>query len=289
MRQISSDGTRRKLLKGGRACRKMQLKQAIHKKPTNKPEKRSSTTTPEETLVVSNSDDDHQEKVSNSAKDIVFGNPIRDRYIRNQQKINYPKTWSGWKEVFRKTKDTYLWTFEGFLLPVKKRDEHGNVIPDDKINEDEDDADEKTTMKEKATDAANQMAGNLQKNISTIQQEAPKLVKMGQDVTGISSREELRAWVGEQLKLGTACLTEFMKGYRAGRDDEVDKMLHEYFKDLDEEKNDTTTNAVDGAQTESGDTDTRSPKQRRLWGRKERRRAKGMSSKIGTTSLGANE
>ena len=109
---------------------------------------------------------------------------------------------------------------------------------------------------------------------------------MGQDATGISSREELRAWVGEQLKLATACLTEFMKGYRSGRDDEVDKMLHEYFKDLDEQKNDTTTNA---AETESEDTDTRSTKQRRLWGRKERRRAKAMNSKIGTTSLGTNE
>eukprot|EP00577_Skeletonema_sp_RCC1716_P025367 CAMPEP_0113433902 /NCGR_PEP_ID=MMETSP0013_2-20120614/35250_1 /TAXON_ID=2843 ORGANISM="Skeletonema costatum, Strain 1716" /NCGR_SAMPLE_ID=MMETSP0013_2 /ASSEMBLY_ACC=CAM_ASM_000158 /LENGTH=185 /DNA_ID=CAMNT_0000323761 /DNA_START=514 /DNA_END=1069 /DNA_ORIENTATION=+ /assembly_acc=CAM_ASM_000158 len=143
---------------------------------------------------------------------------------------------------------------EGFLLPVKKRDEHGNIIPDDEVNADEDDdADEKTTMKEKATDAANQMAGNLQKNISTIQEEAPKLIQMGQQATGISSREELRAWVGEQLKLGTACLTEFMKGYRSGRDDEVDKMLHEYFKDLDEEEPDTTTNAADVAHTESDD------------------------------------
>ena len=175
-------------------------------------------------------------------------------------------------------------TFEGFLLPKKKRDEHGNIIPDDEVNED--DTDEETTMKEKASDAANQMAGNLQKNMSTIKEEAPKLLKMGQDATGISSREELRAWVGEQLKLATACLTEFMKGYRSGRDDEVDKMLHEYFKELDEQKNDTTTNA---AETESEDTDTRSTKQRRLWGRIERRRAKAMNSKIGTTSLGTNE
>ena len=285
MRQVSSDGARRKLLKGGRVHRKMQLKQATHKTSAIKPEKTIRSTTSPETLDDSNSENGHKEEISNSAKDILFGNPIRDRYIRNQQKINYPKTWSGWKDIFRRTKDTYLMTFEGFLLPKKKRDEHGNIIPDDRVNEDEDDADEETTMKEKATDAANQMAGNLQKNMSTIKEEAPKLLKMGQEATGISSREELRAWVGEQLKLATACLTEFMKGYRTGRDDEVDNMLHEYFKDLDQEKNDTTTSAVDVAQTEAEDTDTRSPKQRRLWGRKERRRAKAMNSKIGAASL----
>ena len=138
------------------------------------------------------------------------------------------------------------------------------------------------------------MAGNLQKNISTIQQEAPKLVQMGQQVTGISSREELRAWVGAQLKLGTACLTEFMKGYRSGRDDEVDKMLHEYFKDLDEDKIEISTNhAVDEIQNNVSDgdnTNTRSPKRKRRWlGRKERRHAKAMSSRLGATSLGTNE
>ncbi|KAK1745167.1 hypothetical protein QTG54_004458 [Skeletonema marinoi] len=287
--QISSDNTSRKLLKVGRARRKMQLKQATHKQSASKPEERKNPVTPpQEALVDSISDEAPYEKITNSPKNILLGvpmgNPIRERYIRNQQKINYPKTWSGWKDVFRRTKDTYLWTHEGFLLPVKKRDEHGNIIPDDEVNADEDDdADEKTTMKEKATDAANQMAGNLQKNISTIQEEAPKLIQMGQQATGISSREELRAWVGEQLKLGTACLTEFMKGYRSGRDDEVDKMLHEYFKDLDEEEPDTTANAADVAQTES---DTR---QRRLWGRKERRRAKAKSRRIDTKSLGVNE
>ncbi len=297
MRQMSSsEVARRKVLKIGRAHRKMQLKQATHKKSAGKSENSKPTKPPEETLAESKADDGHQETISNSPKDNSFGvpigNPLRERYIRSQQKINYPKTWGGWKEIFRRTKDTYLMTFEGFLLPEKKRDENGNIIPDDEVKAEEDDADGITTMKEKATDAANQISENVQKNISTIQQEAPKLIEMGQQVTGISSREELRAWVSDQLKLGTACLTEFMKGYRSGRDDEVDKMLHEYFKDLDEEKNDTTTiTAIDGTSTESenNDTDTKSPKQRRLWGRKERRRAKAMSSKIGAAPLGANE
>jgi hypothetical protein len=36
------------------------------------------------------------------------------------------------------------------------------------------------------------------------------------------------------LRLANECVTEFMKGYRLGRDDEVDKMLTQYFQELDE-------------------------------------------------------
>lgn len=291
-RYMSSDDdvARHKLLKCGRARRKMHLKRSIQREKNI-----NSVTTPKEENIRPSIANDGQEKKSNSPSEILFGipmgNPLKERYIRSRQKIIYPKTWSGWKEVFRKTKDTYLWTFEGFLLPEKKRDEHGNIIPVNEDDIDDEDIDEKTTMKDKAKDAANKMADNLQKNISTIQQEAPKFIQMGQQATGISSREELREWIGQQLKLGTDCLTEFMKGYRSGRDDEVDKMLHEYFKELDEQKETETAthnNAFEGQTNESNDVT--SPKQeRRLWGRKERRRAKAMSNKAESSSLGITE
>ena len=256
----------------------MILKQSIYNESANNPESISDLVEPPDEAnaksIRNESDYNHND---DSPKDTLFGvpmgNPLRDRYIRSQQKINYPKTMSGWKDVFRRTKDTYLWTFEGFLLPKKKRDENGNIIPEEEVVDEEEE--KNATIKDKAKDTANQMAGNLQNNISTIQQEAPKIVEMGHQVTGISSREELREWVGEQLKLGTACLTAFMRGYRKGRDDEVDRMLHEYFNDFDEGKKETATNDVDEAQKESGNgTPPRSTKQRRLWGRVERRRIK---------------
>lgn len=286
---LGSDGSRRKLLNCGRARRKLLLKQAqaTHKVKYEDSINSATATDTDRKTIPSPSNDDEQENntSSKSPSEILFGapmsNPIRERYIRSQQKINYPKTWSGWKEIFRKTKDIYVASFEGFLLPVKKRDENGNIIAENGLDTEEEDGDEKTTMKDQAKDAANEIANNVQKNIFTIQQEAPKLLKMGQQVTGISSKVELRAWVGEQLKLATACLTEFMKGYRSGRDDEVDKMLHEYFKDLDDQKEMTSesTNAVEEQQSESGDDKSRKRQERRLWGRKERRRTKAISNK----------
>lgn len=229
-----------------------------------------------------------------STSEILFGapmmgsNPIRDRYLR--PKVKFPRTLSGWKTVLANTWKTYLWTFEGFLLPEKKRDEDGNVIVEPEQNGTDDDEDSNTTkdtLKDKATDAANQISHNVQKNLSTIQKTSPQILQMGQQLTGISTKEELKAWVGEQLKLGTECLSEFMKGYRVGRDDEVDKMLHEYFKDLDEKEpesakvnnlqdsSSTGANGSDGNDISiTGETKIR---ERRLWGRRERRRMKSMA------------
>ena len=62
---------------------------------------------------------------------IPIGNPIRDRYIRSQQKVIYPKTLAGWRTVLEQTRETYLWTFEGFLIKEKRRDANGNVIPEE--------------------------------------------------------------------------------------------------------------------------------------------------------------
>ncbi|KAL3798402.1 hypothetical protein HJC23_005055 [Cyclotella cryptica] len=146
----------------------------------------------------------------------------------------------------------------------------------------------KKRSKEKAADAANQISQNVQKNISTIQQEAPKLLSTAQKLTGISTREELREWVSEQLKLGTECLSMFMKGYREGRDEEVDKMLHEYFKELDQDKGNEilTKEGSESIEKESIDRsghDIGSESkvvQKRPWGRKERRRFKATGQQI---------
>ena len=231
-------GDRRRALKSGRVRRKRKLK-----REEESIEKDDTTTT---TIHKNNVDDGTKDTTKNAHDDDILkdykrdddtmifgiripGNPIRERYIESQRKINYPKTWSGWKTVMKRTWDTYLWTFEGFLLAEKKRDADGNIIPDDTKEESDDDKEEDKTLQDKATDAAEQISQNVQKNISTIKEEAPKLVQMGQQLTGISTREELREWVSEQLKLGTTCLSEFMKGYKKGRDQEIDRMLHEYF------------------------------------------------------------
>jgi hypothetical protein len=98
---------------------------------------------------------------------------------------------------------------------------------------------------------------------------------LGQEITGASTKEDLKVWVGDMLKLGTACLTEFMSGYRKGRDEEIDRMLHEYFKELDEEKKGPDDDDDDAAEVdEVGVAAQRRMRGKRSWGRSERRRLK---------------
>ena len=240
---------------------------------------------------------------SNTLFGIPIGNPIRDRYIRSQQKVIYPKTLAGWRTVFRQTWETYLWTFEGFLIKEKRRDADGNVIPEEEeiCTDEREGSDERPrgegsgrgggdkSLRDKANDAAGTIAENVTKNIITITHETPKLVKLGQEITGASTKEDLKVWVGDMLKLGTACLTEFMSGYRRGRDEEIDRMLHEYFKELDEEKKgpDDAVDPADSGEGESKEDEVGVVAQRRMrgtrsWGRSERRRLKALADRVKT-------
>ena len=221
-----------------------------------------------------------------------FGNPIRERYLRSLQPINYPKSIHGWRSLFRKSWEKYTWTFEGFLLKEKKRDEYGNVIQrkeGEDTNDEELEVNDTKSLRAAATDAASGIANNVQQNITTLQQEAPHILRMGQQVTGISTKEELREWVRDQLKLGTACLTEFMAGYRKGRDEEIDRMLHAYFNELegdntkevqhiggDENRNNNESSSLD---EKASEIQQHRMSGKRAWGRSERRRLKELSNR----------
>jgi hypothetical protein len=221
-----------------------------------------------------------------------LGNPIRERYIRSLQKIHYPKTIHGWRALFRKSWEKYMWTFEGFLLKEKKRDEYGNVIrrkEGEETNDEESEVNDTKSLRDAATDVASGIANNVQQNITTLQKEAPQILRMGQQVTGISTKEELREWIRDQLKLGTACLTEFMAGYRKGRDEEIDRMLHAYFNELDGD-NTKEVKHIGGDENrnnnESGSLDEKASEiqqhrmsGKRAWGRSERRRLKELSNR----------
>ena len=264
----------------GRIRRKRKLRQQLSSTSVDDIDKNEKI---ENDDVSQSADDNHP---VNDNKNIpkeaqLTGNLLRDRYILSQRPIKYPKTLKGWKDIFNTVWDKYLWTFEGFLLEEKsKRDKHGNILP--KKETDDDDSNEKNkSLQDKATDAANDVASNVQKNISTMKEEAPKIIQLGQQITGVTTKEELREWVGEQLKLGTACLAEFMKGYRKGRDDEVDRMLHQYFKDEEKSQadggNDNKVNSAD-------DYTKQQMKQKRSWGRRERRRQKQSNTSKSATS-----
>lgn len=194
----------------------------------------------------------------------LFGRPLSNPAGYQPVVYKYPKTLEGWRNVLNATWKDYIWTWGGFFTSEEKEKDRENESSGGKDGE---------SASNVLRDKADQVADNVRKNVQTLQEETPKLIEMGKNLTGITTKEELRAWVGEQLKLATDCLTQFMKGYRTGRDDEVDRMLHEYFKDMDAD--DTQGNS---AAAENGE-DPSTTKAARLWGRKGRRKLKAIANK----------
>lgn len=97
-----------------------------------------------------------------------------------------------------------------------------------------------------------QVEDNVQKNAQFVRENAQELLQHTQDRTGIRSTEDLKELAAEWMKLATECLKEFMAGYRKGRDDEIDKMLHEYFQD--EEKEESKAKVNEGSQGDAPKT-----------------------------------
>jgi hypothetical protein len=90
-----------------------------------------------------------------------------------------------------------------------------------------------TTKTNSTTDPAatiTSITDNATRNITLIRKDAQSVLAATQDQTGVHSMEDLKAIAAEMMKLATDCIKEFMAGYRQGRDDEIEKMLHEYFQ-----------------------------------------------------------
>jgi len=78
---------------------------------------------------------------------------------------------------------------------------------------------------------------NVRRNAQFIQEESEKIRKEVRERTGINSTEDLKRVAADMMRLASECVKEFMAGYRKGRDDEVEKMLTQYFQGLEEQAN----------------------------------------------------
>ena len=76
---------------------------------------------------------------------------------------------------------------------------------------------------------------NFSRNSEALREEAQELGKELSKRSGIKNQEDLKNIATEIMKLATECLKEFMAGYRQGRDQEVEKMIHEYFQEEEQE------------------------------------------------------
>lgn len=128
-------------------------------------------------------------------------------------------------ELMRLAWADYKFTWVGFFNQNRKdkaineeelRDENGVFIDTEKLLE-----------KQK------ELRNNVDRNVETIKEGGGAVLDEMKEITGIHNNRDLKKWAMEQLKLANECVGDFMKGYREGRDEEVDKMMNEYFKDID--------------------------------------------------------
>lgn len=146
-----------------------------------------------------------------------------------EERIRLPRSISGWRSAFSNAWRDYSSTWEGFF---------GSEQQDDSKKEESMEKDAKVEMEDMVECQKKVVRGNVERNVAFVKEEGPKFMRFLQDETKIYTTEDLKSWAGEQLKLATKCVQEFMAGYRSGRDGELDKMLNEYFKEEGDGKGD---------------------------------------------------
>ena len=172
------------------------------------------------------------EAKSDSVYKILMG---RERPDPSEEKFfpPLPRTFGGWKRVFVGT-----WTMYRDTWPKKKDKDILEDSTNKKGKEDGSgysiDSIDVSGFQEQRDQIRKQTVDNLGQNLNTLHQEGSNFIESAKEQTGIRNKEDLRKWASDQMKLATECLTEFMAGYRAGRDEEIDNMLHKYFKELDD-------------------------------------------------------
>ena len=202
----------------------------------------------------SDNDNEHDEEVgedgeeddgpSDSLYKILTGRPQpnpEDYAGEPKRAYEIPKTIEGWKTVLRKTWDQYYDTFEGWETAEEREEREREerrakgIADEDMIDEEEEDVVYEIEIDEDAVKRKQrEITDNFGRNVNVLSSTGQDLLQQAKDKTGIRTKEDLQRWAGDQMKLMTACLSEFMGGYREGRDEEVDRMLNEYFKELDE-------------------------------------------------------
>lgn len=147
--------------------------------------------------------------------------------VPEEHKIHWPKSLSQWRAAIASAWSDYKWTWDGFTTS------RGFLVEDNPTEANSETGD----MNDKAREAGEVVAANATRNAKLLKVEAESLGKEIRDRTGINTKEDLQKMAAEAMKLFSNCVKEFMSGYRKGRDDEVEKMLTQYFQEMEQEAN----------------------------------------------------
>ena len=164
-----------------------------------------------------------------TVQDILWPSPYRMRGEK-EPSIEWPKDYEEWKLAWREGWAMYKWTWRGFTSS------RGFIVVDelDKVESEKKEAEE-TIVNVGAT--TEEVTAQAKANAEFLKGEALSLKQTVQEHTGIHSKEDLRKSAAEMMRLASECVSEFMKGYRKGRDDEVERMVTQYFEEFQKEMN----------------------------------------------------
>lgn len=156
--------------------------------------------------------------------DILWPNPFKDE--EPIDKFKWPTSPAVWRRAFKMAWKEYTASWEGYFTS------RGFVV------EDKEDLEKRQKEQQDAINEKREIIqDNIRNNTQFLKEESEKLRTELRDRTGIHSKEDLRKFAADMMRLATNCVNEFMSGYRKGRDDEVEKMLTQYFQELEEEAN----------------------------------------------------
>lgn len=196
----------------GRARRRRQLEHRLHQR---KKPKQASANMAKNAI---------EEVDTRSVTDILFPRPNYGPEPEREP-LQWPTSFSGWIQVLKEAWRLYRSTWDGFWTS------RGFLVEDQATGSDL----SREKLEEAAKLKSEELKNNVKRNVEFVKTEAEKLQTQVREQTGINNVEDMKRVAGDMLRLASDCVKEFMAGYRKGRDDEVQKMLTQYFQELENE------------------------------------------------------
>ena len=148
-----------------------------------------------------------------------------DPEFERQQRFPRPTSVQQLREAWALSMKEYRWSHEGWLLPVSEETDATGGTKETSLS-----------VSDQVEAQRKQIQSNVAKNVKFLEVEGTEALEQVQKKTGIYTLADLKAWTALQLQLATECVQEFMAGYREGRDDEVEKMMNQYFQGMWEDE-----------------------------------------------------
>jgi len=198
---------------------------------------------------------------------ILGGVPLSDHhpseFKKENNKPNAKKSFRDWISILQQTWTCYKLTWEGFLSSQQQNNHiHDTQQQQDPAQDDEQKQQLRNELQQQVIETTQQIQSNLKTNIQTLQQTSQEVLQYAKDTTQIHNKTDFKRWIMMQMQLLTDMVREFMNGYRQARQEEMERTITLYFKDLDNDENQKKNDTSPIKHEDDTYTHTRIPKRK---------------------------